>query len=241
MNCMVQQIAPICLSVGTEQTVRSNGAIHCALHLLKGLRVQIRTYNRIARLYDILDLPFEYGRYKPLRRVLFDGLNGTLLDAGVGTGRNFPFYPDGSKVTGIDLSPAMLDHARRRRDKLGTAVDLREMNVMEMDFADDSFDGIISTFLFCVLDAKHQQPALEELRRVCRPGGTIRILEYAISENPLQRFIMKLWAPWVRFAYGAEFDRHTEQYLEAAGLDLVEKKFLYKDIIKLLSVQPKAS
>jgi ubiquinone/menaquinone biosynthesis C-methylase UbiE len=92
-----------------------------------------------------------------------------------------------------------------------------------------------------VLDAEHQQPALEELRRVCRPGGTIRILEYAISENPLRRFIMKLWAPWVRFAYGAAFDRHTEQYLEAAGLDLVEKRFLYKDIIKLLTVRPKVS
>ena len=198
-------------------------------------------YDGIARFYDIFDLPFEHARYRPLRRVLLDGLSGTLLDAGVGTGCNFPFYPDGSKVTGIDLSPAMLDRARRRKDKLGTAVDLREMNVMEMDFADDSFDGIISTFLFCVLDAEHQQPALEELRRVCHPGGTIRILEYAISENPLQRFIMKLWAPWVRFAYGAEFDRHTEQYLEAAGLDLVEMKFLYKDIIKLLTVRPRDS
>ncbi|HDL16980.1 MAG TPA: class I SAM-dependent methyltransferase [Rhizobiales bacterium] len=196
------------------------------------------TYNRIARLYDIIDLPFEHGRYKPLRRLLFDGLGGDLLDAGVGTGRNFPFYPDGSRVTGIDLSPAMLKRARWRKDKLGTAVVLREMNVTEMDFADDSFDGVISTFLFCVLDAEHQQPALEELRRVCRPGGAIRILEYTISEQPLQRFIMKLWAPWVRFAYGAEFDRHTEQYLEAAGLELVEKTFLYKDVIKLLTVRP---
>ena len=133
----------------------------------------------------------------------------------------------------------MLDRARRRKAKLNIAVDLHEMNVMNMDFADDSFDGIVSTFLFCVLDAEYQQPALEELRRVCRPGGTIHILEYAISENPLRRFIMKLWAPWVRFAYGAEFDRNTEQYLEAAGLDVVEVKFLYKDIIKLLSVRPK--
>ncbi|MDA0997257.1 MAG: class I SAM-dependent methyltransferase, partial [Proteobacteria bacterium] len=144
-----------------------------------------------------------------------------------------------SKVTGIDLSPAMLDRARRRRDKLGLAVDLREMNVMKMDFADDTFDCIISTFLFCVLSAEHQQPALEELRRVCRSDGTIRILEYAISENPLRRFIMKLWAPWVLFAYGAAFDRNTEQYLDAAGLDLVDIKFLYKDIIKLLTVRPK--
>ncbi len=202
--------------------------------------MRIKPYNRIARLYDILDLPFEHGRYRPLRRMLFAGLSGDLLDAGVGTGRNFPFYPDGARVTGIDLSPAMLDRARRRRDKHGTAVDLREMNVMEMNFADDSFDGIVSTFLFCVLGTEHQQPALEELRRVCRPNGEIRILEYAISQRPLQRFVMKLWAPWVRLAYGAEFDRHTEQYLDAAGLVLMETKFLYKDIIKLLSVKPKA-
>jgi len=203
--------------------------------------VKKKIYNRIARLYDILDLPFEHGRYRPLRAELFKGLKGALLDAGVGTGRNFSFYPEGSKVTGIDLSTAMLERARQRRDKLGTAIDLREMDVMEMDFADDSFDAIISTFLFCVLDAGHQQPALEELRRVCRPGGAIRILEYAVSEKPLRRFIMKLWAPWVRYAYGAKFDRQTEQYLEAAGLELVEKKFLHKDIIKLLTVRPKAS
>ena len=176
-----------------------------------------------------------------MRQLLFDGLTGTLLDAGVGTGRNFPYYPDNTKVTGIDLSPAMLDRARRRRDKLGTSVDLKEMDVTEMDFADDSFDAIVSTFLFCVLDAEHQQPALEELCRVCRPGGSIHILEYAITENPLQRFMMKLWAPWVRYAYGAEFDRNTEQYLEAAGLNLVKTKFLYKDIIKLLLVRPKGT
>jgi ubiquinone/menaquinone biosynthesis C-methylase UbiE len=199
-----------------------------------------KTYDRIARFYDFLDLPFESGRYRPLRRKLFDGVEGTLLDAGVGTGRNFPFYPNGSKVEGIDLSPAMLERARKRRDALGTTVELREMNVMEMEFEDDSFDAVISTFLFCVLDNKHQLAALQELNRVCRPGGTIRILEYAYSENPLRRIIMKIWSPWVRFAYGGEFDRNTEQYLEAAGLDLIEKVFLYKDIIKLLEVRPKA-
>ncbi len=200
-----------------------------------------QTYNRIARFYDIFDWPFEQFRYKPLRRALFQGLSGDLLDAGIGTGRNFPFYPDGATVTGIDLSPAMLERARWRKDKLGTRVNLRQMNVMALEFADDRFDSIVSSFLFCVLDAEHQQPALEELRRVCRPGGSIRILEYALSENPLRRLAMKLWAPWVRFAYGAAFDRNTEQYLEAAGLELVEKRFLYKDIIKILTVQPSSS
>jgi len=196
------------------------------------------TYNRIARLYDIFDLPFERFRYMPLRRLLFEGMSGNLLDAGVGTGRNFPFYPKSASVTGIDLSPAMLERARWHQNKLGTAVDLREMSVTELDFADDYFDGIVSTFLFCVLDDELQQPALEELGRVCRPDGTIKILEYAISKKPVRRFVMKLWAPWVRFAYGAEFDRQTEQYLQAAGLELIEDKFVYKDIIKLLIVRP---
>ena len=49
-------------------------------------------YQRIAPVYDLLDLPFEYGRYRRIRRLLFQGLSGRLLDAGVGTGRNFPFY-----------------------------------------------------------------------------------------------------------------------------------------------------
>ena len=198
------------------------------------------TYDRVGRLYDLLDLPFEHGRYKPLRQTLFDGVSGSLLDAGVGTGRNFPYYPAGSPVVGIDLSPAMLMRAQRRRNALGTAVELREMNVMELEFSDDSFDAVVSTFLFCVLDAKDQEPALKELRRVCRPNGTIHILEYAYSENPWRRAVMKLWAPWVRFAYGAEFDRNTEQYLNGAGLELVERVFLYKDIIKLLTVRPQS-
>ena len=201
--------------------------------------MQLKSYDHIARVYDLLDLPFEHGRYRPLRRIMFQDLKGDLLDAGVGTGRNFSYYPEDARVTGIDLSQAMLARARRRRERLGVTVDLHEMNVMHMDFADDSFDGIISTFLFCVLEAEFQQPALEELRRVCRPDGAIYILEYEFSQDPLRRFIMKLWEPWVRFAYGAAFDRDTEQYLEAAGLELVEDRFLYKDIIKLLSVRPK--
>ena len=199
-----------------------------------------KIYDRIARLYDLLDLPFEHVRYRPIRQILFEGLRGELLDAGVGTGRNFLYYPTSATVTGIDLSPAMLARARARKKRLGSKIDLYEMNVLELDFADNRFDSIVSTFLFCVLDAEHQQPALAELRRVCRPDGEIHILEYAISETPWRRFVMKLWAPWVRFAYGAAFDRNTEQYLDAAGLDLIERKFLYKDIIKRLTVRPKA-
>ncbi len=196
------------------------------------------TYRHIATFYDLLDLPFETFRYRPLRIELFAGLEGTLLDAGVGTGRNMPYYPQDAKTVGIDLSPAMLARARQRRDRLGLEVELEEMDVLNTAFPDRSFDTVVATFLFCVLPSEHQAPALRELARICKPGGQIRILEYAYSENPLRLFIMRLWAPWVRWAYGAAFDRATEGYLAEAGLEAVEIRFLYKDIIKLIVARP---
>ena len=198
-----------------------------------------RTYDHIARIYDLLDLPFEYRRYRPIRRILFEGVGGAVLDAGVGTGRNMPFYPSEGEVVGIDLSPRMLAQARKRKAHLGVAAELRQMNALATDFPDGHFDYVVATFLFCVLDDEDQLPALRELRRICKPGGDIRLLEYAYSRDPLKRFVMRLWAPWVRLVYGATFDRNTEQYVDAAGLELTEERFLFHDIIKLLVLRPR--
>ncbi|MBI4183238.1 MAG: class I SAM-dependent methyltransferase [Proteobacteria bacterium] len=198
-----------------------------------------RKYDRVARLYDLLDLPFEFGRYRRLRGRLFEGARGAVLDAGIGTGRNMPFYPSGARVIGIDLSPAMLARAAKRRDRLGVEVELVEMDVLRTAFPGQSFDTIVATFLFCVLDEDHQLPALKELARLCKPDGSIRLLEYAFSQNPLRRALMRLWVPWVRWVYGAAFDRETERYLAAAGLDLVERRFLVHDIVKLIVARPR--
>ncbi|MCH7887676.1 MAG: class I SAM-dependent methyltransferase [Proteobacteria bacterium] len=194
----------------------------------------------VTRLYDLVDLPFEYGRYRPLRRQVFEGASGLILDAGVGTGRNIPFYPESCRVIGIDVSPAMLAQARRRRAKLGKEVELLEMDVLATTFPDRHFDTIVATFLFTVLDQRQQLPALKELARIAKPGGQIRLLDCAYSSDPLRRLVMRLWAPWARWAYGAAFDRHTERYLPDAGLEIVSQRFLYRDIIKLIVARPHA-
>jgi SAM-dependent methyltransferase len=72
----------------------------------------VERYQRIAPLYDLLDLPFERWLYRALRPLLFRGLQGRLLDAGIGTGRNCEFYPAEAIVSGIDTSPAMLERAQ---------------------------------------------------------------------------------------------------------------------------------
>ncbi len=196
-------------------------------------------YDRIAGLYDLLDLAFERFRYRPVRPVPFQGLSGRILDAGVGTGRNMPYYPPGCGVVGIDLSPRMLAQAARRRSRLGKDVELLEMDVLNTAFADRSFDAVVATFLFCVLEADQQLPALRELARICKPGGEIRLLEYSHSQEPIRRFVMRLWAPWVGWAYGAAFDRDTERYIHDAGLELAETRYLYRDIVKLIVARPR--
>lgn len=194
-------------------------------------------YQRIAPLYDLLDLPFERGRYRHIRPFLFEGLSGRILDAGVGTGRNIPYYPDGAEMAGIDLSPAMLARAERRRAALGARVELSQMDVTKLAFQDGAFDAAVSTFLFCVLPENLQKPALRNLVRVTKTGGTIRLLEYVRPQGLLRRSVARLWEPWMAWAYGAGFDRRTEEHARELGLVVTGSRYVVDDLIKLLSIK----
>jgi len=196
-------------------------------------------YQRIAWAYDLLDLPFEYGRYRKIRPQIFRGLSGHILDAGVGTGRNFPFYPPGSEVVGIDLSPAMLARAERRRPLATTTVELRQMDVTRLAFPDRSFDAAVATFLFCTLPDELQVAGMRELGRVVKPGGIIRCLEYTSPSGGFRRATTRLWEPWINWAYGAGFDRQTEKHAPEAGLQLFESRFVHDELIKLLGATAK--
>jgi len=194
-------------------------------------------YQRIARFYDLLDWPFERYRYRALRPLLFCGLAGRLLEAGIGTGRNCPFYPPDAIVFGIDASPAMLARARRRCPSLAAAGRLYVMDVTRLEFPPGSFDAAVATFLFCVLPDPLQVPALRELARVVKPGGLIRLLEYVRPHGALRRLLSRLWQPWIAWAYGAGFDRRTEAYIPEAGLELVDSRYVVADLVKLLTAR----
>jgi SAM-dependent methyltransferase len=163
-------------------------------------------------------------------------LSGRILDAGIGTGRNIAFYPHGTEVVGIDISPAMLARAALRlRPSPAITVELREMDVTRLDFPACSFDAAAATFLFCVLPDELQQPALRELGRVVKTGGTVRLLDYVRPQRPLRRAIAGLWEPWIAWAYGASFDRKTEKYMPEAGLEPVKAELVVDDLVKLLT------
>lgn len=204
---------------------------------MQAVTTNLERYERIATVYDLLDLPFERHRYRPLRPLLFRGMAGHLLDAGIGTGRNCEFYPPEAIVSGIDISPAMLARARDRCPTLAAAGRLYRMDVTALDFPTDSFDAAVATFLFCVLPKELQVPALRELGRVVKPGGVIRLLEYVRPQGMLRRIISYMWQPWMNWAYGASFDRHTERHVPAARLELLESRYVVDDLMKLLTVR----
>jgi ubiquinone/menaquinone biosynthesis C-methylase UbiE len=205
------------------------------------VRSNLDRYQRIAPFYDLLDLPFEYGRYRRIRPQLFRGLSGRILDAGVGTGRNVPFYPAEAHVVGIDLSPAMLARAKRRAERLGRAIELRQSDVTGLDLPNQSFDAAVSSFLFCVLPNELQVPALREIERVLKPGGVFRLLEYVRPKGAFRGAVARLWEPWMAWAFGAGFDRATEEHLPEAGFDVRDSHFVVDDLIKLISAHKPAT
>ncbi|MBB4199401.1 hypothetical protein CCR94_06090 [Rhodoblastus sphagnicola] len=198
-----------------------------------------KTYERIAFLYDLLDAPYEIGWKRALRRRMFEGLNGAILDAGVGTGCNFVAYPLGVKASGCDASAAMLERARARAERLGVMVDLRRSDLTRLDWADATFDGVVATFVFACIEDNEQLAALKELRRVCKPNGEIRIVDYRLSPRPLVRKRQQLMSKWLSGAFAASYTPTTETYFEEAGLEIIEEKFLRSDVLKMIRLRPR--
>ena len=107
-------------------------------------------YDRVAGIYDLVERPMERGQFSGWREQLWALARGPrILEVGVGTGKNFPYYPPGPEVTAIDFSPKMLARARRRATAEGHRVDLQLMDVQRLGFADSSFDSVLGSFVFC--------------------------------------------------------------------------------------------
>ena len=115
---------------------------------------------------------------------------------------------------------------------------LKRMDVKHLDFPDAHFDAAVATFLFCVLPNEDQPAALRELARVVKPGAPIRLLEYQRPQGMLRRFSARLWEPWMFWAYGAGFDRRTEEHAREVGLeDRRHAVRLFDDLIKLIELR----
>lgn len=151
-------------------------------------------YNRIAPMYDTMEAFIERAAFGAGRRALWAAVPaGRVLEAGVGTGKNLPFYPSGAQMTAIDISDQMLARARRRAAGLGVQVDLQLMDAQCLEFPDAWFDAAVATFVFC--SVPDPVAGLRELGRVVRPGGDIWLLEHVRVDGPAIGPLMDLPNP----------------------------------------------
>jgi len=194
-----------------------------------------RRYDRIAFIYDFMEGLIEGTRYSEWRKILWSKVEGSrILEVGVGTGKNFPFYPKAAEVTAIDFSEKMLGRARAKADKQGLKVKLLKMDVQNLEFEDNSFDTVVGSFVFCSVPDPVR--GLKEVERVCKPGGKVVLLEHVLSTNHVVAWMMNTVNPVVTRFMGPNINRRTVENV-ARGLKLEQVTDLAAGIFKLIEAR----
>jgi len=195
-----------------------------------------KRYDRIAPYFEGMEAVMEGLFFKSWRKKCWAKVEGHhILEVGVGTGKNFDYYPKDARITAIDFSEQMLKYAVQKRDRKKVDVELELMDIQSLCFADNSFDTVICSFVFCSVPSAVK--GLKEVYRVCKPGGQVLLLEHVISSNPVLGGLMNLLNPIVVALVGANINRNTVKNVKACAFTSVHVDDRSSHIIKLIEAR----
>lgn len=196
-----------------------------------------KRYNRIAPIYDLMEWFVERASFRKWRTMLWDQVDGDeVLEIGVGTGKNIPYYPSNAQVTSIDLSEVMMSYAKRRAKELPREVNFQLMDVETLTFPDNSFDTAVASFVFC--SVPRPVAGLGEIGRVVKPGGDIWLLEHVRINRPIIGLLMDVLNPIIVRLMGANINRQTVKNVETAGLKVLSVTDLQGKLVRLIHATP---
>jgi ubiquinone/menaquinone biosynthesis C-methylase UbiE len=199
---------------------------------------------RVRRLQDKAAPKYDrtMGRWE---KVLFGGgrewvcsqARGDVLEIAIGTGRNLSYYHPDVRLTAIELSPEMLNIARKRAADLGREVDLRLGDAEALDFPDASFDTVVCTFALCTIP--DDRKAVAEAKRVLRPGGRFVAIEHVGSPVRVVRAVETLIEPITVRGEGDHLTREPLDHLEAEGFTIEQlERSKWGIVERVLAVKP---
>jgi phosphatidylethanolamine/phosphatidyl-N-methylethanolamine N-methyltransferase len=201
----------------------------------------LKTYRLFSGSYDLVFGPVFHPGRKQAVRIANDRPGQRILEVGVGTGLSLPHFRRDARVTGIDVSTEMLAKARRRvaRLKLAQVEALLVMDAEKLTFEDNAFDAVLALYVASVVPNPARFAA--EMQRVCKPGGTIVIVNHFTSDNPVMRFIERRLAPLAgKIGFHADFP--LDRFLTASRLQVRETRpsnlFGYWKLLRCVNVKP---
>jgi len=190
-------------------------------------------YSKIAKLYNLFEWPIEKLLFKKLRKEAVSYTYGHVLEVGVGTGKNLPYYNKSVDLTTIDFSPGMLEVAKNKKTEVDLkAFKLYKMDVQDLKFEDDTFDTVISIFVFCTVP--DPIAGLREVCRVSKPKGKVIFLEHMKSKYFILNIFLYLMNIVSTILLGTSMIRETQKNIEQAGLTIVSVEYKVFDIVKLI-------
>ena len=177
-----------------------------------------KLYAEFAPLYDKVFGKIFYSRLERVIEDLDIPPGAKVLEVGAGTGTSFPAYPSHCEVTGIDLAPDMLSRARQKiLDNGWTHIKVLEMNALQLEFPDNSFDYVMAFHVVTVVPDPIRM--ISEAKRVCKPGGRIVIVNHFTSEFPLVGSLTQALDPLTRWL-GWRTDLKLKPFIETAHLSV---------------------
>ena len=190
-------------------------------------------YSRASRFYDLSELPIELFLFRKFCIRAIALANGKTLEVGVGTGKNLPYYSPEIELTAIDFSQGMLKIVRKKQLQLQRElITLQEMDVQKLSFKDNTFDTIISTFVFCTVP--DPVAGLKELYRVLKPDGKAIFLEHMKSKRALINIHLYMMNIFTKAILGTSMIRETQKNIESVGFTVQSVENLAFDVVRLI-------
>lgn len=203
-----------------------------ARRMASGGASQTKGHRWFAATYDLLYQRSDRKSLKDVRTRIVGGAKGRVLEIGVGTGASLPFYAGAQRIVATEPDPYMLPRAQARAAQLGLNVEFHTYPAEALAFPDACFDTVVSTLVLGTV--KDQARSLQEVRRVLKPGGEFRFIEFVRGEG-FFGFIHDLFTPaWRWLGAGCRLNRRTLEALQREGFgveELQRKRFLMLPLI----------